>query len=583
MRSARLSFERHKFGGMSFPHLLLFVIPICLAVVLALCFVLRTGSASPFADEILGQYFWKKVYVPRPLPQFDRAREELPRPIDDAHPEWVRVYWKAWQLAFHHFRAPETGSGFVSQFVDPAFSENTYLWDTCFISMFCNYAYPLTPGISSLDNFYAKQHKDGEICREINRSTGVEFSPWVDHKDRPFFSRWGWPTTLLGITPMKAMPVQYVGRRPPWANPRLTLDALDHPIAAWAELEHYEITGDRSRLGQVWEPLVRYYAALRKYLRQGNGLYVTDWASMDNSPRNFYLRNGGTGIDISAEMVLFGRELAEIGSILGRERDASEYSRQAAELARIINERMWDPASKFYFDLTVIGKRAPIMTIAAYWTLLAKVASRSQAADLAAQLRNPKTFGRRDLVPTLSANQPGYSPHGGYWRGSVWAPTDTMVIRGLENYGYNDQARLIALNHLRLVAEVFKRTGTIWENYAPDAPQPGHPAKSNFVGWSGIGPIMYLLDYGIGVRAHAPENRLVWNLVPDGGRLGCVHYRFNGHIVSLLARPDEKSRKSERLSVTSDGPFELEVHFLDTKKVFSVVKGTQELEVTQGH
>jgi len=39
------------------------------------------------------------------------------------------------------------------------------------MTMFCNYAHPCVPGIGSLDNFYVKQHEDGEICREINRAT----------------------------------------------------------------------------------------------------------------------------------------------------------------------------------------------------------------------------------------------------------------------------------------------------------------------------------------------------------------------------------------------------------------------------
>jgi len=533
-------------------------------------------KARATEHEVLGQYFLKKKYTPNPLPQFEKLRSVLPSPIDDSHPLWVQAYWKTWELGFQHFRAPAPGSGFVSQFIDPAFNQNTFLWDTCFMTMFCNYAYPFVPGISSLDNFYAKQHADGEICREITRATGKDFATWVNREDRPLFSRWGWPFRLLEDMPMRAMPVRYMGRPAPIPDPELTLDALDHPIAAWAELEHYKITGDRARLAEVWEPLVHYYAGLRKYLRQGNGLYVTDWASMDNSPRNFYLRNGGTGIDISAEMVLFARQLSMIARILGKESEVSKYSRQADELAHIINERMWDPSRKYYFDLSLDGKRAPVMTIAAYWTLLANVASPSQAADLVAQLKNTQTFGRPNLVPTLAANQPGYDPAGGYWRGSVWAPTDTMVIRGLENCGHDDLARSIALNHLNLVARVFKKTGTIWENYAPDSPQPGKPAKPDFVGWSGLAPIMYLLEYGIGLKPDAPHNRLVWNLEP-GGRLGCELYRFNGHVTSLLA--EKAAQGTERISVTSDAPFELVVRCRGVEKKLSVTKGRQQFNI----
>lgn len=75
---------------------------------------------------------------------------------------------------------PSLESGFVSQFVDAAFNQNIFLWDTCFMTMFCNYAHPYVPGICSLDNFYAKQHEDGEISREINRATGKDFHQWAN-------------------------------------------------------------------------------------------------------------------------------------------------------------------------------------------------------------------------------------------------------------------------------------------------------------------------------------------------------------------------------------------------------------------
>lgn len=552
---------------------------ICLSVLAllpTLGFPLGTNARAP-AD--LGIYFAKKKYTPKPLPCFKNLRSQLPSPIYDDNPLWVRTYWKAWELAFKNFHQPAPRSGFVSNFIDAAFNRDIFLWDSCFMSMFCNYAYPLVPGVSTLDNFYAKQHEDGEISREIVRATGVDFKPWVNGEDKPLFSRWGWPSYKNKADIDRDQPIIYKGRKIPTPNPILTLDALDHPILAWAELQHYEITGDRDRLQEVWEPLVHYYDALHKYLRQGNGLYVTDWASMDNSPRNMYLKGGGAGIDISSEMVLFAGQLSQIAEILGKEKEGKTYSKEANKLAGIINRRMWDKKKKFYFDLQLDGKRAPIMTIAADWTLLAKVASRKQAADLVAELENPNTFGRLNLVPTLAANQPGYSPEGGYWRGSVWAPTDTMVIQGLENYGYHGLARKIALNHLNLVAKVFQRTGTIWENYAPDAFRPGKPAKPNLVGWSGLGPIGYLLKYAIGLKPDAPHNELVWQLQP-GSRSGCKRYRFADHVVTLIASPEVDNPNRMRISVKSDGAFRLVVHFKGSQKTFNVVSGGQEFQIS---
>ena len=53
------------------------------------------------------------------------------------------------------------------------------------------------------------------------------------------FSRYG---TDWGA---KGFPVSYIGRNVPKPPPVLTLDALSHPIAAWAELESFHLTGDK--------------------------------------------------------------------------------------------------------------------------------------------------------------------------------------------------------------------------------------------------------------------------------------------------------------------------------------------------
>jgi hypothetical protein len=500
-----------------------------------------------------GKYFARKAYVPQPLPKFAETRNKLPSPVFDEDPACVEMYWKAWELAFRNFYEPPPDSPFVSQFIDAAFNQNIFLWDTCFMTMFCNYGYQYVPGIGSLDNFYCRQFEDGEICREINRSSGKEFHDWVNREGQGLRSRWG---VLVGGHPHSFI-VDYVGRQPPQPPPHLTLDALNHPIFAWAELESFRITGDRSRLALVYEPLTRYYRALQQYLRQGNGLYMTDWASMDNFPRNPYLERGGTAVDTSSQMVLFARGLAQIAGFLAKPEAATGFRADAEELARLINNKMWSPDRKFYFDLTVDGKQSPVKMAAAFWTLLAGVAGPQQVEALVAELRNPKTFARLHPVPTVSADEPAYDPKGGYWKGAVWPPVNTMVVRGLENNGQRGLAEQIALEHLRVITRIFKDTGTVWENYAPDAAKPGTPAKPDLVGWSGLGPILYLIEYGIGVRVDAPSNTIAWN-IRSSERVGIERLRFGGTTVSLTcAAPDAQHRRTVR--VRSDAPFHLKL------------------------
>jgi Mannosylglycerate hydrolase MGH1-like glycoside hydrolase domain len=576
-----------------------------------------------------GSFYEKKVYVPTLLPKFVDVKDQLPSPILDDKKTWIEMYWKAWELAFKNLHEPAPQSGFVSQYIDASFSDNIYLWDSSFITMFCNEASALIPCISTLDNFYARQHADGEICREIERNTGKCWYPWINRECKSLASRFGWSgqrftkqeSTLPLVLQNRANPVRnpmfeqvgtldnpflgwleletergrsddgqiredlpdssevtYIHKLAPQPNPIFTLEALDNPILAWAELESYRTTGDTGRLARVWEPLVRYYSALRRFLTQGNGLYMTDFASMDNSPRNHYLEGGGTAIDTSSQQVLFARNLAEIAAILGKKEESQRYVREADTLAGTINRLLWDTRLGFYFDLTLSGQRVPVKTAAAYWTLLGRVASPRQARKLVSQLRNPLTFGRLNPIPTLAADEPLYDSAGGYWRGAVWAPTNAMVIRGLEMYGFDEFARQLALRYLEMLATVYKSTGTIWENYAPDKPEQGNVSRPDFVGWSGIGPILYLIEYGIGLKPDAARNELLWNLEPNG-RQGCKRYRFNGHITSLVAEPITDSGSKRRIIVESDANFVLKIVYNRISKIQQIKAGRQQFTI----
>jgi hypothetical protein len=480
-----------------------------------------------------GIYFSKKEYVPTRMIPFSEARDKLPFPIFDEDTAYVSCYWKAWEIAFKNFYEPAQGSGFVSQFADAAFNENAFAYDASFLTMFLNYGHPYVPGISTLDNFYARQHENGEICREINRSTGSDCELWINKERKPFYSVYG--PGFGG----KSWTVNYINREPPETPSYNTLDALNNPVLAWAELESYKITGDKARLEMVWEPLLHYYLALEEYLRQGNGLYITDWASMDNSPRNIYLNGGGCGIDISSQMALFAHQLAEIAEIIGKAEQVKIFEVKSAVIGENINKLMWDRKNKFYYDLTSNNQLIKIKTVAGFWPLLAKISNSQQIRELTDELNNKKTFNRANRVPTLAADENEFNPKGGYWKGAVWSPTTTMVIEGMESNGLYDLAREIALNHLHTVVEVYKNTGTIWENYAPDTLSCGKlenntSVKDDFVGWSGMAPIRFFIEYAIGVRADAPTNTIEWTITSKK-RTGIEKFWFAGNTLDLIA------------------------------------------------
>jgi len=286
---------------------------------------------------------------------------------------------------------------------------------------------------------------------------------------------------------------------------------------------------------------------------------------MDNSPRNEGML---CGIDTTSEVAAFARDLAGIAKVLGKKKEAAAFNREADELAARINDKLWDAETGFYYDWSAKGTRQEARTIAACWTLRAGVPDKEQAARLVDHLNNPAEFKRAHRVPTVPADQPGYNAAGGYWCGAVWAPTTMMVVRGLERYGYAELAREIAVNHLSNVAQVFKNTGTIWENYAPDSIAPGNPSSPDFVGWSGIAPIAFFIEYGIGIKADAASNTITWTIASPK-RVGIERFRFGGNTVSLICEEADKNGK-RAISIKSEKPFVLKVGWYGKRMIIRV-------------
>jgi hypothetical protein len=110
-----------------------------------------------------------------------------------------------------------------------------------------------------------------------------------------------------------------------------------------------------------------------------------------------------------------------------------------------------------------------------------------------------------------------------------------MVIQGLEVNNHYKLAHEIAMNHLDNTTKVFNDTSTAWENYTPLTSQQGRKAKADFVGWSGLAPINYLIKHAIGIRVDAPKNTITWRIT-ELGRHGIENLRFGGNDEASMNR-----------------------------------------------
>ncbi len=417
------------------------------------------------------------------LPKYKKAKNLLPEPIWEGHEGYVECYDYAWKIAFSNIKNPTIASRFKSQFIDTAFNGFSFMWDSSFMVMFGKYGVRAFDFQQTLNNFYACQHSDGFISRELwEKKEGEQFNSYDPSSTGP-------------------------------------------NILPWAEWEYYKNTGDVERLKKIFDPLMAYHIWLKKNRTWRDGSYWTTGlgSGMDNQPRTPQGYQAGpenghaVWADACFQMIISANVLIDVAKVIGREDETLFLQKERDRLTTFVNEKLWNEEDAFYYDLwqDEDGKdvQNKVKTVGAYWALLAGVVPKEKLARFIAHLDNEKEFKRPNRVPSLSADHPMYDKETGrYWLGGVWAPTNYMVIRGLQAYGYHEMANEIARCCVENVVSVFKNTGTLWENYAPESAAKGDPAKSKFVGWSGLFPITILLEGIFGIEADALHDRATWRI-----------------------------------------------------------------------
>ena len=484
---------------------------------------------SPYVEE---NEFLRMPAENNPLPLYENSKDKLPKPIWERHENALECYNYAWKIAFDNLRTPNAEAGFVSNFIDTAFNGFLFMWDSSFIVLFGKYGSQVFDFQKTLDNFYSHQHRDGFICREICESENGEQ-----------FSRFDPSGTGPNIMP-------------------------------WSEWESYLQTGDKERISKIFSPLLAYHLWLKEHHTWRDGTYFSTGlgCGMDNQFRQqklseFVCSHGHmVWMDTCAQQVLSADTIVKMAKILGRENepDVKALEEESVFLRKFINEKLWCEKDAYYYDMYRDGSLNGMKTIGAYWALLAGIVPDERLDRFVAHLDNPDEFKRPNRVPSLSASDKNYSPVGDYWNGSVWAPTNYMVLKGLDKHGYNKLAYEIACDNFKNVTEVYEKTGTLWENYSPETADRGSCSRDKFVGWSGLFPISIMFEYVFGIRPAASKNTIVWH-VNRTERHGIERYPFKGEAIDLVCAERKTADERPVITVNSPKPVKIELHWGDGK------------------
>ncbi|WP_052260545.1 MGH1-like glycoside hydrolase domain-containing protein [Photobacterium gaetbulicola] len=454
----------------------------------------------------------------KPLPEFASNWPSLPQLDWPANPLAVSGYRRTWEIAFANLRQPTAQNGFVNNYIDTAFNNHLFMWDSAFITMFGKYAHHSFEFIGTLDNLYCKQMPDGFIGRELSIETGENHL----HRHDP------------GSTGPNILP--------------------------WAEWLHYEQTGDKQRLSKVFAPLLglHRWIALNRTWKDGT-YWGCGWScGMDNQLRvehdklDYSHHSHASWIDVTLHQYLSASYLIKMHQELASKEDVSDLENELVNLKQVVNAKMWDPEQQFYFDTWRDDSLSDIKSIGAYWALLTDIVPEENIGSFIAHLDDEKTFKRPHRIPTMSADCRHYKDEGEYWRGGVWAPTNYMVLKGLEKHGYHKLAFDIAKNHVQHVADIYGKTDTLWENYAPELPVQGNPAKSEFVGWTGLSLVSILIEFVFGIKMDVPNKRIdIHPYLAEGYSLKGLHFGSLGTVDIEVLPENGLLNPAERVKVTT--------------------------------
>lgn len=500
-------------------------------------------------------------------------QQYIPIPIFDAHPEYTDFYKKAWELAYAHIKEIEGMP--QTPYMDEAFCDTQiWIWDTCFMSLFCKYAREVFPGVESLKNFYDILYGEGHLGIVIPTENEPE-----------------WTGAKVGEPYEIAIHI-----------------ADNPPLFAWVEYENALMSGNKEYI----KTLLYEKSVLQKHYEWFENIkesitprgvsnptcliaeeYGYRWeggrSGMDNTPRG---RKGECAleerpnnpdmlwIDAICQQALSADMISKMYDIIEDAKNHKIWQDRFLEKKKIINDFYWDSKDKFYYDIDCNSfDFYKVKSIASYWTLTSATATNEQADILVKHLENSDTFGGVVPFVSLSRDDNDFKVNGQYWRGGVWLPTAYAALQGLKNYGFYKQAHLASCKLLEHMYKTYTEfvPHTIWESYSPNNYKPasnetgtGALARPDFCGWSALGPISIYIEFVLGFHTINAFSKTVEWAKPDtvNGKIGIKNLRFGSVVTDIEAIGNKCTIKSnEEYSLVING------------KVFEVSVGENEFAI----
>ncbi len=376
---------------------------------------------------------------------------------------YIDIYWE--KLKRYHPKDDETLIGLPNPYLVPAYEEGhsfdfneMYYWDSYFMvqGMMNREHKDLVVGI--LDNLISMQKRFKIIPNAsrtylMGRSQPPFLTSFIFEVYDAFDMSPAWLKERIACAHQEYSRVWLGTGKPNWRNVYMGLS------------RYYDInmTHDLAEAESGWDYTTRFNRHALNYLP----------------------------VDLNSLLYKYETDFARADTILGDEHGAKVWLERARTRKQTMDELMWSNARNLYYDYNFVKKkRGNVSSLAGFFPLWAGMVDDKRAKTIVNQLRRFENRGglsTTDMQPINQVIVPNSFPtQWAYPNG--WAPLQYLIIKGLDRYGYHDDAKRIAMKWLNTNLQWFNKNGVFLEKYNvvnPDKPplKGVYPSQTGF-GWT---------------------------------------------------------------------------------------------------
>jgi alpha,alpha-trehalase len=168
-------------------------------------------------------------------------------------------------------------------------------------------------------------------------------------------------------------------------------------------------------------------------------------------------------VDLNSCLYKYETDLALFYRAQKNSNKAKQFEAKAEQRRDVMHSLMWNKKKKFFFDYNnTKNQQGTFLSVAGFYPLWARLATQAQA-DAICELMLPVFEFDGGMVNTQRYKLSDESKQHDFPNG--WPHQQWIVIKGLMNYGFRDEAARIAKKWLNMNEAVFLKTGQFWEKY----------------------------------------------------------------------------------------------------------------------